>query len=361
MKHARLVRPGLALAALAGLGLLAGCSTTRRAPAPDAAPGFRDAPLVTHRYSADPSAHVVDGRIYVYASHDIDAGVPGSNDGDQYAMRDCHVYSMDRVGAPVADHGVALALEDVPWAARQLWAPDAARIGGRTHLFFPAKDREGVFRIGVAVGENPAGPFRAEPRPLEGTFSIDPAVFRDDDGEHYLYFGGLMGGQLQRWQDGRYDPDGRLPSAEKPALAPRVARLRPDLLGLAEPAREISLLDPSGKPLLAGDEARRFFEGAWVHKHEGRYHFSYSTGTTHQIVYATGDSPYGPFTYQGVILKPVKGWTTHPSIVEHRGTWYLFYHDNQLSGKSHLRNVKATPLRHRADGSIETVDPLVHR
>ena len=350
------------LAATPGLFLL-GC---RHVPAPTGAgpgaePRYLSEPLIRHRFSADPSAHVFDGRIYVYASHDVDAGVPGSNDGDQYAMRDYHVYSMKRVGEPVADHGVALALEDVPWADRQLWAPDAARVGGRTHLFFPAKDREGVFRIGVAVGDSPSGPFRAEPRPLDGAFSIDPAVFRDDDGEHYLYFGGLMGGQLQRWQGGRYDASAQPPPKDAPAAAPRVARLRPDLLALAEPARELRLLDHAGHPLLAGDEARRFFEGAWVHKHEGRYYFSYSTGTTHQIVYATGDSPYGPFTYQGVILKPVKGWTTHHSIVKHRGKWYLFYHDAQLSGQSHLRNVKVTELRHRADGSIETIDPFVSK
>jgi len=356
-------RARLALASLAGLALLAGCQSPRRDAPPARATSARylNEPLIRHRYSADPSAHVFDGRIYLYASHDIDAGVPGSNDGDQYAMRDYHVYSMDRVGSPVTDHGRVLALEDIPWASRQLWAPDAAQAGGRTHLFFPAKDREGVFRIGVAVGESPAGPFQAQPEPLAGAFSIDPAVFRDDDGEHYLCFGGLMGGQLQRWQGDRHDPARGLPAGDSPAAAPRVARLRPDLLALAEPAREILLLDPAGRPLLAGDEARRFFEGAWIHKHQGRYYFSYSTGTTHRIVYATGDSPYGPFTYQGVILKPVKGWTTHHSIVKHRGKWYLFYHDAQLSGHSNLRNVKVAALRHRADGSIETIDPFLSR
>lgn len=342
--------------------LLSGALLLLASPDAGAAePRYLSEPLIRHRFSADPAAHVFDGRIYVYASHDIEANTPGSDDGDQYAMRDYHIYSMDKVGAPVTDHGVALALEDVPWASRQLWAPDAAQVGGRTHLFFPAKDRDGVFRIGVAVGESPAGPFRAEPRPLEGAFSIDPAVLRDDDGEHYLYFGGLMGGQLQRWQGDRYDPAGKPPAKKNPALGPRVARLRADLLALAEPAHELSLVDPSGAPLLAGDENRRFFEGAWVHKYQGRYYLSYSTGTTHRIVYATADSPYGPFTYRGVVLEPVKGWTTHHSIVRHEDKWYLFYHDSQLSGQSHLRNVKVTELRYRADGSIETIDPFVSR
>jgi hypothetical protein len=73
-------------------------------------------------------------------------------------------------------------------------------------------------------------------------------------------------------------------------------------------------------------------------------------------VYATSRSIYGPYTYRGKILEPVQGWTTHQSIVEYRGKWYLFYHDAQLSGKTHLRNIKVTELKHRPDGSIETID-----
>ena len=331
------------------------------AAAAETAPRYLDDPLIRHIHTADPAAHVFDGRIYLYPSHDIDAGITDKTDGNHYAMRDYHVFSMDRVGAPVTDHGVALALEDVPWAERQLWAPDVAQKDGRYFLYFPARDRDQVFRIGVATSASPTGPFKAEPAPIDGAFSIDPAVFRDDDGEHYLYFGGLMGGQLQRWQGDRYDASAQPPAGDAPAAVPRVARLRPDLLALAEPAREIALLDPAGRPLLARDETRRFFEGAWVHKHEGRYYLSYSTGTTHQIVYAVGDSPYGPFTCQGVVLKPVKGWTTHHSIVRITNNWYLFYHDAQLSGQSNLRNVKVTELHHETDGRIRTIDPFISR
>jgi hypothetical protein len=339
------------------LGLLATLSGCQQTPRP--ATRFLNAPLVSHLYTADPAAHVIDGRIYLYPSHDIDAGITDGTDGNHFAMRDYHVFSKDRVGSPVTDHGVSLRLEDVPWASRQLWAPDAARVNGRTYLYFPARDREGVFRIGVATGASPAGPFKAEPAPIEGAFSIDPAVYGDDDGTYYLYFGGLAGGQLQRWPVNTYTPDATFPPGDAPASAPRVARLRPDMLGLAEPARDVLLLDPEGRPLTSGDEDRRFFEGAWLHKHRGLYYFSYSTGTTHRICYATGTSPYGPFTYRGVILKPVKGWTTHGSIVRHEGRWYLFYHDSQLSGKSNLRNVKVTELHHLPDGTIQTIDPFI--
>lgn len=105
--------------------------------------------------------------------------------------------SLDRIGAPVTDHGVVLSVSDVPWADKQLWAPDAAEKNGKFYLFFPARDREGVFRIGVASGEKPEGPFKAEEKPIEGSFSIDPASFVDEDGEAYLYFGGIWGGQCE--------------------------------------------------------------------------------------------------------------------------------------------------------------------
>ncbi len=89
-----------------------------------------------------------------------------------------------------------------------------------------------------------------------------------------------------------------------------------------------------------------------MHKYKGKYYFSYSTGDTHFIVYATSDSPMGPFTYQGRILEPVEGWTSHHSIVEFQSKWYLFYHDTSLSGKNHLRSVKVRELVYDADGKL---------
>src|SRR3546814_13434543 len=118
-----------------------------------------------------------------------------------------------------------------------MWAPDAARKNGTYYLYFPAKDKEGVFRIGVATSKDPMGPFKAQPQPIKGSYSIDPAVFTDDDGSSYMYFGGIWGGQLQRNVDGKYDPDGSktdLGQDDKPALAPLVAKLDGHLLDFSE-------------------------------------------------------------------------------------------------------------------------------
>lgn len=320
-------------------------------------------PIVTHIYTADPSAHVFDGKLYIYPSHDLDHDGPSNDNGDQYRMEDYRVLSMDGIGSEAIDHGEALHVRDVPWASSQMWAPDAAFKNGKYYLFFPARDHEHVFRIGVATSSSPSGPFRAEPNYIPGSFSIDPAVFVDDDGEAYLYFGGLWGGQLEKWQSGTYEAhrtEG--PGTDQPAIGPYTAKLSEDMLSFAEHPRQIAVIDENGNPITAGDEERRYFEGPWVHKYNGLYYLSYSTGTTHQIVYAVSDNPQGPFVYKGVILTPVIGWTTHHSIVEFDGKWYLFYHDSSLSeGINHKRCVKYTELHHNKDGTIRTIDPYPHQ
>ncbi|MDX2302352.1 MAG: glycoside hydrolase family 43 protein [Microscillaceae bacterium] len=321
---------------------------------------LKDEPLIQEIYTADPSAHVFEGKIYIYPSHDIESDVPEDDLGSHFAMNDYRILSLEEVGGKVTDHGVALSLDQIPWAGRQLWAPDAAFKNGTYYLYFPAKDKKDVFQIGVATSKSPAGPFVPEKEPIAGSYSIDPCVFQDSDSSFYMYFGGIWGGQLQRWNGNRYDANFKAqePDKDKPALGPRVAKLKDDMLGFAEEIKEIQILDEKGKPFLSGDHERRFFEAAWMHKYKDKYYLSYSTGDTHFIVYATGDSPYGPFTYQGIVLKPVIGWTNHHSIVEYKGKWYLFYHDSTLSkGKTHLRCVKVKELTYNEDGSIVTIDP----
>lgn len=325
-------------------------------------------PLVKHIFTADPSAHVFNGKIYIYPSHDIDAGDAFDDLGSHFAMEDYHVLSMDAVEGEATDHGLALHVKDVPWASQQMWAPDAAEKNGTWYLFFPAKDHEGIFRIGVATGNYPTGPFIPQPQAIKNSFSIDPAVFKDDDGVYYMYFGGIWGGQLQRWTNGNFNaaeeksPVAHLPAHDEPALCAKVARLTDDLLEFAEEPKDVIILDENGKPLLQGDNERRFFEASWMHKYNGKYYFSYSTGDTHFICYAIADNPYGPFTYQGRILEPVVGWTSHHSICEFAGKWYLFYHDSSLSkGVTHLRSVKVTELTYDADGKIQTIIPYKAR
>jgi len=315
-------------------------------------------PLVTHIYTADPSAQVFEGKLYIYPSHDIDGGMPFDDLGGHFCMEDYHVFRQDTPTSEAVDCGVALHVNDVPWAEKQMWAPDAASKNGLYYLYFPAKRADGLFQIGVAVGDRPEGPFKAEPEAIKGSYSIDPAVLRDDDGSHYMTFGGLWGGQLQSYRDNAYSEKNAEPADDEPALGPRIARLSDDMKEFAEPPREIMILDEHHQPLLAGDHERRYFEGPWLHKYQGKYYLSYSTGNTHLLCYALADNVYGPYVWQGVILTPVVGWTTHHSIVEFDNKWWLYYHDSLLSdGVTHLRSIKAAELHYDQHGRIQTLHP----
>ncbi|KAJ7746798.1 glycosyl hydrolase [Mycena maculata] len=326
-------------------------------------------PLITHLYTADPSAHVFNGRVYIYPSHDRETDIAFNDNGDQYDMADYHVFSTSSLELPysdVVDHGVVLRTEDVPWVSKQLWAPDAAEKDGKYYLYFPARDKEGIFRIGVAVGDTPEGPFTADPEPIRGSFSIDPASFVDADGAGYLYFGGLWGGQLQCYQGGNDKFDASWQGPKEPsglntkALLPKVAKLGTDMRSFDGEVQDLFIVAPeTGEPIEADDHDRRFFEAAWMHKRNGIYYFSYSTGDTHFLVYATSSSPLGPFTYRGRILEPVLGWTTHHSIVEFEGRWWLFHHDCELSkGVDHLRCVQVKEIFYDREGRITTEKPV---
>ena len=306
-------------------------------------------------YMADPSANVFNGRIYVYPSHDWDAGECFDDDGGHFQMKDYHVLSWDDIeNGEVTDHGVILDVKDVPWAEKQMWDNDVVEKDGKYYLIFSAKEYSGVFRLGVAVADKPEGPFIPEKFPIRGSFSIDPCMFKDDDGQIYCYFGGLWGGQLQWGRTlyhgfeaipGKYGDDNGLidlgpapdhktqlfAKPDAPALPSNVVRMTDDVKQFAEAPRPVIILDKDG-------------------------YFSYSTGDSHFLCYATGDNPYGPFTYQGVILDPVVGWTTHHSIVEYKGQWYLFYHDCVPSNDiTHLRSLKVQRLFYNEDGTIQKV------
>lgn len=313
-------------------------------------------PLVSHIYTADPSAHVFKGKIYIYPSHDIDTGTKEDDEGGHFDMKDYRILSMDSPQSKVKVNGVALDIKNVKWASRQMWAPDIAYKNGKYYLYFPVKDKEDIFRIGVATSKSPIGPFKAEPEPIKGTYSIDPAVFKDLDGNHYMYFGGIWGGQLQRWKDNQYLGKTNNPKKGEVARLPRIAKLSADMKSLIEEVKEVKIVDEKGNLFMEDNNDKRFFEAPWIHLYKGKYYLSYSTGDTHNICYAIGDNPYGPFTYKGIVLKPVLGWTNHHSIVDFKGKTYLYYHDTEISGKTHLRNVKVIELKYNIDGTIQTLE-----
>ena len=328
--------------------------------------------LFPNDYMADPSANVFNDRLYIYPSHDRDSGEAFDDDGGHFQMRDYHVLSLDDVAnGEITDHGVILDVDQVEWAEKQMWDNDVIEKNGKYYLVFSAKDYNGVFHLGVAVADKPEGPFIPEPHPIRGSFSIDPCLFKDDDGSIYCYYGGLWGGQLQWYgltpqasanEEGVVmgpAPDKKTPMflpADSPAVPSLMAKMSDDMLQFAEAPHPVVILDENGEPLKASDP-HRFFEASWMHKHNGKYYFSYSTGDSHYLCYAIGDSPYGPFTFKGVILDPVVGWTTHHSIVKFKDEWFLFYHDCVPSNDTTwLRSLKVQKLYYNDDGTIKKVN-----
>lgn len=296
-------------------------------------------------YMADPSAHVFDGKIYIYPSHDIPSEHSENDNGDHFCMRDYHVLRMDHIDdAQAMDCGCVLDVDDIPWAKRQLWDNDVVEHNGRYYMVYCAKDYTGTFRLGVAVAECPEGPFVPQPDPIRGSYSIDPCVFKDDDGQIYCYFGGIWGGQLQCYRDNALVENVLLPKGTEPCICPRVAKMTDDMLQFAEEPREVVVLDKNGERMLAED-IYHFFEGSWLHKEGDKYILTYSTGDTHFMCYAIGDNPYGPFRFAGVWLEPVVGWTTHGSVCMIEGKRYLFHHDSVPSGGvTWLRSIKVKEI-----------------
>jgi beta-xylosidase len=273
---------------------------------------------VTGHY-ADPAVVTSDGRFYVYPTTD---GLPDWG-ADAFRV----LSSQDLV--TWEDHGDVLRLgRDVVWADRRAWAPAAVVHGGKVYLYFTADEN-----IGVAVADHPTGPFRDIGHPLieRGQFpgtTIDPSVFVDDDGTAYLYWGnGVLHG----------------------------VRLADDLVSF----------DPTG---VRSWEPPGFREAGWVHRRGDVYYLSWSENDTreedYRVRYATGPSPFGPWTHRGVLLEKdlsrgIRG-PGHHAIVRLPGQddWLIAYHRFAVpDGDGIHRELVFDELRHRDDGRLE---PVVH-
>lgn len=284
---------------------------------------YAENPVITHMYTADPSARVFGDVLYVYPSHDRDQA-------QWWDMKDWHVFSTTNMVA-FEDHGPALSLTDISWAKKYAWAPDCIERNGKYFFYFPT-DRK---HIGVAIGDRPEGPFKdALGKPLlskgdSGVVCdrdfIDPCPFIDDDGKAYLFAG---------------------------QHAVNVIELNEDMISYNGEVKVI-------------EGAKGFFEAVWVHKHDGRYYLSYSGNG--KILYAVSDHVLGPYTFAGQILDRVNSRTNHHSIVEYRGKWYLFYHNADLALKNipkgsedrkyirWRRSVCVEELVYNPDGTIQEV------
>ncbi len=285
-------------------------------------------PIIRDQFTADPTARVFNGKLYVYPSHDIPSPIERLK--EWFCMADYHVFSSENL-TDWEDHGVILTQNQVPWVQRDsysMWAPDCVYKNGTYYFYFPSTPRgegEQGFAIGVATSDRPEGPFRPQWRAIEGVRGIDPCVLIDKDGQSYLYWSG--GGIF-------------------------VAKLKDNMMEL------------DGEPMKVKELPKGFMEGPFAFERQGKYYltFPWVRKNTETLAYAMSDNPMGPFEFKGIIMdeSPTGCWTNHHSIVEYKDQWYLFYHHNDYSPKfDKNRSARIDELFFNEDGTIQKVTPTL--
>ena len=287
---------------------------------------FAQNPLVTHMYTADPTARVFNGKLYVYPSSDM---VPKEGvDMPSFCMPGYHVFSLEN-GSTWKDHGWVLKENDNPWGEKDsyaMWAPGCIERDGLYYFYFPAKAKndKAFRRIGVGVAKKPEGPFKFENSFIKGIEGIDPGLLLDDDGQAYIFFGG--GHEL------------------------KVAPLKDNMREISAPPIKVQGL-PAG-----------YKEAAFPFKKDGKYYLTFAhvfPQEGYTIGYAISDNPLGPYVYSGKIMDNIDNGTNHHSLVEYNGRWILFYHFWDISGFNKLRSMCADYLTFNKDGSIKKVIPTM--
>ena len=311
--------------------------------------------LAKQGWYADPEIHIFAGQYWIYptsSSPDPDKQDDRTFNPLQQKLRRGPVIhpvyllhtSLDALSSPDLVHWTkhpdVLDIQKVGWAAYAIWAPSAIHLNNKYYLFFAANDiqKTDTFPggIGVAASDQPGGPFiDALGKPLIGQFHngaqpIDPAVFRDDDGSIYFYYGG----------QGHCN----------------VTRLSPDLK---------SVMPLPDGTLYKDITPENYVEGPFMIKRKGTYYFMWSEGdwgdATYGVAYAKGASPTGPFERIGKILQTdpkIANGPGHHSVLQIPGTdvWYIVYHRHPLGTNGANQRVLAIDRMYfDAKGDIEPV------
>ena len=294
-------------------------------------------PIIRDQFTADPTARVFNNKVYLYPSHDIMP--PAGQRQDWFCMEDYHVFSSENL-TDWTDHGVIITQNKVPWVkpnSYSMWAPDCVYKDGKYYFYFPSNPASGMgFGIGVAVADSPEGPFIPEPEPIKGINGIDPCVLLASDGNAYIFWG-----------------------------AGRCAKLKPNMKELADdtPTEKVKWGDREfemkGVNCLKGLPSRQA-EGPFAFEYNGNYYLTYPyvRNNTEVLGYAMSKNPMGPYEYKGLIMPEHENgcWTNHHSIINYKGQWYLFYHQNAFSPKDDKRrSVQIDRLYFNPDGTIQEV------
>ena len=294
-------------------------------------------PVIRDQFSADPTARVFNGKVYLYPSHDIKP--PVGQRKDWFCMEDYHVFSSENL-TDWTDHGMIVTQNEVPWVRKDsysMWAPDCVYRNGKYYFYFPSNPAAGGgFGVGVAIADNPEGPFIPEPEPIKGINGIDPCVLQASDGNAYIF-----------WGNGR------------------CAKLKDNMKELADDNPKETVKWGNREMEMVGvsclkDLPSRQAEGPFAFEYNGNYYLTYPyvRENTEVLGYAMSKNPMGPYEYKGIIMAehPNGCWTNHHSIINFKGQWYLFYHTNFFSpNDDKRRSVCIEKLFFNPDGTIKEV------
>jgi len=298
-------------------------------------------PIIRDQFTADPTARVFNDKVYLYPSHDIFP--PEGQRQDWFCMEDYHVFSSENL-TDWTDHGMIVTQNNVPWVrpnSYSMWAPDCVYRNGKYYFYFPSAPATGMgFAVGVAIADNPEGPFIPEPEPIKGINGIDPCVLLASDGNVYIF-----------WGNGR------------------CAKLKDNMKELADDNPRETVKWGNREMEMVGvhclkDLPNRQAEGPFAFEYNGNYYLTYPyvRENTEVLAYAMSKNPMGPYEYKGLIMaeQPNGCWTNHHSIVNYKGQWYLFYHHNYLSpNDDKRRSACIEKLYFNADGTIQEVKQTI--
>ena len=298
-------------------------------------------PIIRDQFTADPTARVFNDKVYLYPSHDIFP--PEGQRQDWFCMEDYHVFSSENL-TDWTDHGMIVTQNNVPWVrpnSYSMWAPDCVYRNGKYYFYFPSAPATGMgFAVGVAISDNPEGPFIPEPEPIKGINGIDPCVLLASDGNAYIF-----------WGNGR------------------CAKLKDNMKELADDNPRETVKWGNREMEMVGvhclkDLPNRQAEGPFAFEYNGNYYLTYPyvRENTEVLAYAMSKNPMGPYEYKGLIMaeQPNGCWTNHHSIVNYKGQWYLFYHHNYLSpNDDKRRSACIEKLYFNADGTIQEVKQTI--
>lgn len=280
-------------------------------------------PVITNKYTADPAAMVYKDKVYLYTGHD-----EASVEKNFYEMNNWLVFSSEDM-VNWKEHPVPLKVTDFEWAKADAWASQVIERNGKffwyvavEHKTIPGK------AIGVAVSDNPVGPFKdargsaiitnnmTKETPI-GWDDIDPSVIIDDNGQAYLFWGNTVC---------------------------KYAKLKENMIDLDGPIKTIDL--------------PKFTEAPWIHKHKDWYYLSYATEFPEKIAYAMSRNINGPWEYKGILNELAGNCNTnHQSIIDFKGKSYFIYHNGGIptDGGSFRRSVCIDYLNYNKDGTLKRV------